>query len=172
MSSIIISLWPHLIIIKFMSSKQGIQIHDLVNGRLAHLAQTEGPGWNQLLTASDMAASRNMQEQVMWMYRLASTFWTIQVHSSIHMPFIQSHPESKAVCLENARSLMFLYECIRSQFTSPGIRNVIAFYGFASAVFLETMSTLPADRKRVERLKEIYEEDSQKSILPIHTCLL
>jgi hypothetical protein len=117
-----------------------------------------------------MAASRNMQEQVMWMYRLASTFWTIQVHSSIHMPFIQSHPESKAVCLENARSLMFLYECIRSQFTSPGIRNVIAFYGFASAVFLETMSTLPADRKRVERLKEIYEEDSQKSILPTHTC--
>ena len=67
---------------------------------------------------------------------------------------------------------MFLYECIRSQFTSPGIRNVIAFYGFASAVFLETMSTLPADRKRVERLKEIYDEDSQKSILPIHTCLL
>jgi hypothetical protein len=62
---------------------------------------------------------------------------------------------------------MFLYECIRAQFTSPGIRNVVAFYGFASAVFLETMSTLPADKKRVERLKEIYDEDSQKSCLRI-----
>jgi len=58
---------------------------------------------------------------------------------------------------------MFLYECIRAQFTSPGIRNVVAFYGFASAVFLETVSTVPADKKRVERLKEILEEDSQKS---------
>ena len=79
------------------------------------------------------------------------------------MPFVTTRPESKAVCLENARSLMFLYECIRSQFTSPGIRNVVAFYGFASAVFLETVSNVPADKKRVERLKEILEEDSQKS---------
>ena len=110
-----------------------------------------------------MAATRTMQEQVLWMHRLASTFWTIQIHSSIHMPFINSRPESKAVCLENARSLMFLYECIRAQFTSPGIRNIVAFYGFASAVFLETLSNLPADKKRVERLKEILEEDSQKS---------
>jgi hypothetical protein len=83
------------------------------------------------------------------------------------MPYIRTHPASKAVCLENARSLMFLYECIRSQFTSPGIRNVIAFYGFASAVFLETMSSLPADKKRVERLKEILEEDSKKSTSPL-----
>lgn len=82
------------------------------------------------------------------------------------MPFVNSRPESKAVCLENARSLMFLYECIRSQFASPGIRNVIAFYGFASAVFLETMSNNPADKKRVERLKEILQEDSQKSKIP------
>lgn len=59
---------------------------------------------------------------------------------------------------------MFLYECIRSQFTSPGVRNVVAFYGFASAVYLETMSHLPADKKRVERLKEIFEEDSAKSM--------
>jgi hypothetical protein len=110
-----------------------------------------------------MAATRNMQEQVLWMHRLASTFWTIQVHSSIHMPYINSRQESKAVCLENARSLMFLYECIRAQFTSPGIRNVVAFYGFASAVFLETMSNIPADKKRVERFKEILDEDSQKS---------
>jgi len=79
------------------------------------------------------------------------------------MPFVQNRPESKAVCLENARSLMFLYECFRAQSTLPGIRNVVAFYGFASAVFLETMSNSPADRKRVERLKEILEEDSQKS---------
>ena len=110
-----------------------------------------------------MAATRTMQEQVLWMHRLASTFWTIQIHSSIHMPFIYSRPESIAVCLENARSLMFLYECIRAQFTSPGIRNIVAFYGFASAVFLETVSNIPADKKRVERLKEILEEDSQKS---------
>lgn len=114
-----------------------------------------------------MAASRTMQEQVLWMHRLASTFWTIQIHSSIHMPFINSRPESKAVCLENARSLMFLYECIRAQFTSPGIQNIVAFYGFASAVFLETVSNIPEDKKRVERLKEILEEDSQKSIPPL-----
>lgn len=63
---------------------------------------------------------------------------------------------------------MFVYECIRSQFTSPGIRNVVAFYGFASAVYLETMSSLPADRKRVERLKEIFEEDSAKSTTPVY----
>ena len=111
-----------------------------------------------------MTSARNVEEQVVWVTRLASTFWTIQIHTSIHMPFINSRPESKAVCLENARSLMFVYECIRSQFTSPGIRNVIAFYGFASAVFLETMSNLPADRKRVERLKEIFEEDSARSM--------
>jgi len=80
------------------------------------------------------------------------------------MPFINSRPESKAVCLENARSLMFLYECIRAQFTTPGIRNVVAFYGFASAVFLETMSNQPEDKKRVERLREIFEQDSAKSI--------
>ena len=60
---------------------------------------------------------------------------------------------------------MFLYECIRAQFTSPGIRNVVSFYGFASAVFLETLSTLPADKKRVERMKEILDEDAQKSTL-------
>ena len=113
-----------------------------------------------------MAATRTMEEQILWVHRLASTFWTIQIHSSIHMPFIHSRPESKAVCLENARSLMFLYECIRAQFTSPGIRNIVAFYGFASAVFLETVSNIPADKKRVERLKEILEEDSQKSTYP------
>jgi hypothetical protein len=44
---------------------------------------------------------------------------------------------------------------------------VVAFYGFASAVYLETMSSLPADKKRVERLKEIFEEDSAKSITPL-----
>lgn len=113
-----------------------------------------------------MAATRTMQEQVLWMHRLASTFWTIQIHSCLHIPFINSRPESKAVCLENARSLMFLYECIRAQFTSPGIRNVVAFYGFASAVFLETVSNLPADKKRVERMKEILDEDAQKSKPP------
>ena len=133
--------------------------------RLANLAQTAGPGWNQLLTAADMTATRTIQEQIIWMHKLVSTFWTIQIHSSIHMPFIDSYPESKAACLENARSLMFLYECIRSRFTSPGVRNVVAFYGFASAVYLETMSSLPADRKRVERLKEIFEEDSAKSTI-------
>jgi hypothetical protein len=105
-----------------------------------------------------------MEEQSLWMHRLASTFWTIQIHTSIHMPFINSRPESKAVCLENARSLMFLYECIRAQFMTPGIRNVVAFYGFASAVFLETMSNQPEDKKRVERLREIFEQDSAKSI--------
>jgi hypothetical protein len=131
--------------------------------RLASVAQTSGPGWNQLLTAKDMTATRTMEEQFQWVHRLACTFWTIQIHSSIHMPFINSHPESKAVCLENARSLMFLYECIRASFTSPGIRNIIAFYGFASAVFLETVSTLPEDKKRVERMKEILEEDAKKS---------
>jgi hypothetical protein len=41
---------------------------------------------------------------------------------------------------------------------------VVAFYGFASAVYLETMSHLPADKKRVQRLKEIFEEDSAKSM--------
>ena len=138
----------------------------VIEARLANLAQTSGPGWNQLLTAKDMAATRNMQEQVLWMHRLASTFWTIQIHSCLHIPFINSRPESKAVCLENARSLMFLYECIRAQFTSPGIRNVVAFYGFASAVFLETVSNLPADKKRVERMKEILDEDAQKSPTP------
>ena len=140
----------------------------VIEARLANLAQTAGPGWNQLLTAKDMAATRTMQEQVLWMHRLASTFWTIQIHSCLHIPFINSRPESKAVCLENARSLMFLYECIRAQFTSPGIRNVVAFYGFASAVFLETVSNLPADKKRVERMKEILDEDAQKSpLLPL-----
>jgi hypothetical protein len=142
-----------------------IFLRNIINGRLANLAQTFGPGWNQLLTAKDLATSRNVQEQVLWVFRLASTFWTIQIHSSIHLPFINSHPESKAVCLENARSLVFLYECIRSQFASPGIRNVIAFYGFASAVFLETMSNLPDDKKRVENFREILREDSQKSSL-------
>jgi hypothetical protein len=111
-----------------------------------------------------MAATRTMEEQFQWMHRLAGTFWTIQIHSAIHMPFINSRAESKAVCLENARSLMFLYECIRASFTSPGIRNIIAFYGFASAVFLETVSGLPEDKKRVARMEEILDEDAKKSI--------
>src|SRR5204863_226683 len=85
----------------------------IIETRLANLAQTKGPGWNQLLTAKELTAARSMPEQILWMHRLASTFWTIQIHSSIHMPFIHSRPESKAVCLENARSLIFLYECIR-----------------------------------------------------------
>lgn len=165
LSTIIFQLRYHLIHLKLQSLKPGTTIDDVINDRLANLAQTSGPGWNQLLTAKDMAATRTMQEQIIWMHRLVSTFWTIQVHSSIHMPFVHSQPESKAACLENARSLIFLYECIRSRFTSPGIRNFVAFYGFASAVFLETVSNLPADKKRVERLKEILEEDSQKSIL-------
>jgi len=162
--SITTFLFSRQIIRRLLLLKQGISSIDPTDTRLASLAQTCGPGWNQLLTAKDMAATRNMQEQIVWMHRLASTFWTIQIHSSIHMPYVNSHPESKAVCLENARSLMFLYECIRAQFTSPGIRNVVGFYGFASAVFLETVSNLPADKKRVERLKEILDEDSQKSI--------
>jgi len=138
----------------------------IIEAKLANLAQTCGPGWNQLLTARDLAVMRTPEEQVLWMHRLASTFWTIQIHSSIHMPFIHSQPESKAVCLENARSLIFLYECIRAQFMSPAVRNILAFYGFASAVFLETMSTLPIDKARVVRLKEIFEEDSKKSFSP------
>src|SRR5277367_4877667 len=69
---------------------------------------SSGPGWNQLLTAKELAATRNVKEQVLWMHRLASTFWTIRIHSCLHIPFINSRPESKAVCLENARSLMFL----------------------------------------------------------------
>lgn len=136
----------------------------VIEARLATLAQTTGPGWNQLLTAKELTATRNMEEQNMWMHRLVITFWTIQIHSTIHMPFIHSRPESKAVCLENARSLMFLYECIRAQFTTPAILNIVGFYGFASAVFLETMSNLPEDKKRVERLKEIFEQDSKQSI--------
>ena len=161
----ITSLLSLLMLRKRTLSKQGITSILFLLTRLANLAQTSGPGWNQLLTAKDMAVSRTMQEQVLWMNRLASTFWTIQIHSIIHMPFINTQPESKAICLENSRSLMFLYECIRAQFTSPGIRNIVAFYGFASAVFLETMSNSPADKKRVERLKEILDEDSHKSTL-------
>jgi len=111
-----------------------------------------------------MAANRTIEEQFQWNYKLACTFWTIQIHSSIHMPFIHSRPESKAVCLENARSLMFLYECIRTSFASPAIRNIVAFYGFASAVLVETVSNVPEDKRRVERVKEILEEDAQKSI--------
>jgi hypothetical protein len=131
---------------------------------LANIAQTVGPGWNQLLTAKDMAQTRTMEEQFLWIHRLAGSFWTIQIHSAIHMPFINSRAESKAVCLENARSLMFLYECIRASSTSPVIRNIVAFYGFASAVFLETVSGLAEDKNRVARFKEILEEDAKKSI--------
>ena len=120
LSTIIFQLRYHLIHLKLQSLKPGTTIDDVINDRLANLAQTSGPGWNQLLTAKDMAATRTMQEQIIWMHRLVSTFWTIQVHSSIHMPFVHSQPESKAACLENARSLIFLYECIRSRFTSPG----------------------------------------------------
>jgi hypothetical protein len=111
---------------------------------------------------------RSIPDQKMWMHRLVSTFWTIQIHTAIHMPFIHCRAESKAVVLENARSLMFLYECIRAQCTSPAIRNMVAFYGFGSAVVLETMSTSPADRRRVERLKEVFEEDSRKSTVSLH----
>jgi hypothetical protein len=137
----------------------------LIESRLANLAQTAGPGWNQLLTAQELTATRTPEEQCLWINRLACIFWTIQVHSTIHMPFVHSRAESKAVCLENARSLMFLYECIRAQFTTPAIRNILAFYGFASAVFLETMSNLPEDKKRVEHVKKIFEEDSRRSTI-------
>jgi hypothetical protein len=67
---------------------------------------------------------------------------------------------------------MFLYECIRTQFQSPGIRNVVAFYGFVSAVFLETMSDLPDDKRRVAHLKEIFDQDSKNSTSPIQTLFV